>query len=86
MRAGFGLCGIPETLITALTKRPEVKNLTAVSNNAGAGDHGLGEHFLSQRFPRAFREVFPVRLLTVLAVKLIKSGQLDKVMISYLGG
>lgn len=44
-RAGFGLCGIPETLITALTKRPDVRNLTAVSNNAGAGDHGLGKCF-----------------------------------------
>ena len=43
--AGFGLCGIPETLINALTKRPEVVNLTAVSNNAGAGEHGLGECF-----------------------------------------
>ena len=42
---GFGLCGIPETLISALTKRSDVRNLTAVSNNAGAGDHGLGERF-----------------------------------------
>ncbi|OBZ69235.1 Succinyl-CoA:3-ketoacid coenzyme A transferase 1, mitochondrial [Grifola frondosa] len=60
LSGGFGLCGIPETLITALTKRSDVKNLTAVSNNAGALEHGL--------------------------VKLIKTKQLDKVMISYLGG
>ncbi|KAJ3312158.1 hypothetical protein HDU93_005065, partial [Gonapodya sp. JEL0774] len=32
---GFGLCGIPENLIRALTKREEVKGLTVVSNNAG---------------------------------------------------
>jgi len=38
---GFGLCGIPEHLITALSKSG-VKNLTAVSNNAGVDDFGLG--------------------------------------------
>ncbi len=31
---GFGLCGIPESLITAL-KETGVKNLTCISNNAG---------------------------------------------------
>ena len=31
---GFGLCGIPEQLILAL-RDSGVKNLTAVSNNAG---------------------------------------------------
>ncbi|KAJ3172404.1 Succinyl-CoA:3-ketoacid coenzyme A transferase 1, mitochondrial [Irineochytrium annulatum] len=39
---GFGLCGIPENLINELRKKPEVKNLTAVSNNAGVDDFGLG--------------------------------------------
>lgn len=39
---GFGLCGIPENLIGALKKRPEVKDLTVVSNNAGVDDFGLG--------------------------------------------
>lgn len=38
---GFGLCGIPENLIDALTKSG-VKDLTAVSNNAGVDDFGLG--------------------------------------------
>ena len=33
-RLGFGLCGIPENLITGLLKTG-VKNLTCVSNNAG---------------------------------------------------
>jgi 3-oxoacid CoA-transferase len=60
LAGGFGLCGIPETLITALAKRKDVKDLTAVSNNAGLGDLGLA--------------------------KLLRSGQLDKLMISYLGG
>ena len=38
---GFGLCGIPEQLIIALC-RSGVKDLTAVSNNAGVDDWGLG--------------------------------------------
>ncbi|TCD63293.1 hypothetical protein EIP91_005705 [Steccherinum ochraceum] len=60
LSGGFGLCGVPETLIKALSKRTDVKNLIAVSNNAGALDSGL--------------------------VRLIKSHQLDKLIISYLGG
>jgi 3-oxoacid CoA-transferase subunit A len=39
---GFGLCGIPETLIEALVRKG-VKNLTTVSNNAGVDDYGLGK-------------------------------------------
>jgi 3-oxoacid CoA-transferase subunit A len=41
MSGGFGLCGIPENLITAL-RDSGVKNLTVVSNNAGVDDFGLG--------------------------------------------
>lgn len=38
---GFGLCGIPESLISAL-RDSGVKNLTCISNNAGVDDFGLG--------------------------------------------
>uniref|UniRef100_A0A8C6PY53 Succinyl-CoA:3-ketoacid-coenzyme A transferase n=1 Tax=Nothobranchius furzeri TaxID=105023 RepID=A0A8C6PY53_NOTFU len=38
---GFGLCGIPENLINSLLK-VGVKGLTAVSNNAGVDNFGLG--------------------------------------------
>jgi len=38
---GFGLCGIPENLITALQKKG-TKDLTLVSNNAGIDDFGIG--------------------------------------------
>ncbi|KAK6492569.1 succinyl-CoA:3-ketoacid coenzyme A transferase 1 [Huso huso] len=38
---GFGLCGIPENLINSLLKTG-VKGLTAVSNNAGVDNFGLG--------------------------------------------
>ncbi|KZT68165.1 3-oxoacid CoA-transferase [Daedalea quercina L-15889] len=57
---GFGLCGIPETLIEALSRRTDVKDLVAVSNNAGNKNLGL--------------------------IRLVQSGQIDKLMISYLGG
>ncbi|KAK6056588.1 3-oxoacid CoA-transferase, A subunit [Cooperia oncophora] len=38
---GFGLCGIPENLINALSETGQ-KGLTCVSNNAGVDDWGLG--------------------------------------------
>ena len=38
---GFGLCGIPEALITAL-KETGAKDLTCISNNAGVDGFGLG--------------------------------------------
>jgi len=38
---GFGLCGIPETLIAALRDKG-TRNLTAVSNNCGVDGFGLG--------------------------------------------
>ncbi len=41
MAGGFGLCGIPEHLITAI-KNSGVKDLTFISNNCGVDDFGLG--------------------------------------------
>ncbi len=38
---GFGLCGVPENLITALRERG-TKGLTVISNNAGIDELGLG--------------------------------------------
>ena len=38
---GFGLCGIPENLISALVDSG-AKNLTIVGNNAGVDDFGMG--------------------------------------------
>jgi 3-oxoacid CoA-transferase subunit A len=38
---GFGLCGIPETLIAAI-RDSGVKGITAISNNAGVDEFGLG--------------------------------------------
>src|SRR3954469_9857269 len=39
---GFGLCGIPEAVLSAL-RDSGVKNLTAISNNAGVDGFGLGQ-------------------------------------------
>src|ERR1700743_3199618 len=41
MAGGFGLCGIPETLILAI-RDSGVKNITVVSNNCGVDGKGLG--------------------------------------------
>lgn len=41
MVGGFGLVGIPENLIVALT-HTEVRQLTIISNNCGVDDWGLG--------------------------------------------
>ena len=38
---GFGLCGIPENLITAVVNS-NIKNITIVGNNAGVDDFGMG--------------------------------------------
>jgi 3-oxoacid CoA-transferase subunit A len=41
MSGGFGLCGIPDALITAI-RQSGVKGLTVISNNAGVDGAGLG--------------------------------------------
>lgn len=41
MAGGFGLCGIPENLIIAL-RDSGVTGISAISNNAGVDDFGLG--------------------------------------------
>src|SRR5580693_7134498 len=41
MLGGFGLCGIPENCIAALSRKG-VKELTCISNNAGVDEFGLG--------------------------------------------
>ena len=41
MAGGFGLCGIPENCVNAM-RDSGVKNITAISNNCGVDDFGLG--------------------------------------------
>lgn len=40
---GFGLCGVPNTLIDEVANTPHLTGLTAVSNNAGIPGSGLGK-------------------------------------------
>jgi 3-oxoacid CoA-transferase len=59
---GFGLCGLPTTLFEALALRKnEVRKLTGVSNNAGAGGRTVGMG------------------------SLLSTGQLSKLILSYIG-
>lgn len=44
MSGGFGLCGIPATLIDAVLESG-VRGLTIISNNPGTDGHGLGKLF-----------------------------------------
>lgn len=45
---GFGLCGIPETLIAAI-RDSNVRDLTIISNNAGVDNFGLGQLLQSRQ-------------------------------------
>jgi 3-oxoacid CoA-transferase len=42
LAGGFGLCGVPDTLINQVHATPSITGLTAVSNNAGVDGAGLG--------------------------------------------
>ena len=48
---GFGLCGIPETLIDAI-EASGVTGITAMSNNAGVDDFGLGKLLRTRQIAR----------------------------------
>ena len=48
---GFGLCGIPEALIDAVL-HSGAQNLTAISNNAGVDDFGLGKLLQTRQVKR----------------------------------
>lgn len=48
---GFGLCGIPETLIDAI-QASGVTGLTAISNNAGVDQYGLGKLLQSRQITK----------------------------------
>ena len=57
MAAGFGLCGMPETLIRAL-RDTGVKNLTCVSNNAGVDGAGLGLLLETRQIKKLFAQQY----------------------------
>jgi 3-oxoacid CoA-transferase subunit A len=53
MSGGFGLCGIAENLIDALTKI-DVKDLTVISNNIGNSGRGLVKILVQDKIKKAY--------------------------------
>lgn len=49
---GFGLSGVPDTLINELKTKPEIKGLTAVSNNAGIDGRGLSQLLVTKQISK----------------------------------
>lgn len=49
---GFGLCGVPDTLINEVAETPSIAGLTAVSNNAGIPGSGLGKWLDTKQITR----------------------------------
>ncbi|PYH41411.1 3-oxoacid CoA-transferase [Aspergillus saccharolyticus JOP 1030-1] len=49
---GFGFSGVPNTLIDAVRDRPDIKDLTVVSNNAGMPGRGLGQLLESKQISK----------------------------------
>lgn len=43
MVGGFGLCGTPDTLLEAVMKNENTKNIFVIADNMGAPGHGLGK-------------------------------------------
>ncbi|KAK6462779.1 3-oxoacid coa-transferase [Scheffersomyces coipomensis] len=43
LSGGFGLSGVPDTIINAIKEKPDINNITAVSNNAGLDGRGLSQ-------------------------------------------
>ena len=82
MLGGFGLCGIPENSISALTRKG-IRHLTCISNNAGVDDFGLGLLLKSRQIKKMIssyvgeNEEFERQLLSgELEVDLVPQGTL----------
>jgi len=83
MLGGFGLCGIPENSISALTRKA-ICHLTCISNNAGVDDFGLGLLLKSRQIKKMIssyvgeNEEFERQLLSgELEVDLVPQGTLS---------
>lgn len=83
---GFGLCGLPENLITAL-KKHGIKDLTCVSNNAGTSDHGIGQLMQNKQIKKMIssyvgeNKIFEHQYLTgELELELVPQGTLAEKM------
>jgi 3-oxoacid CoA-transferase len=78
--SGFGLCGVPQTLINAIRDNDSIQDLTVVSNNAGnSGEGGLCKS------RRILSSSLNIRLIETFVAPLVKSGQICNMILSYVG-
>ncbi|HYD31946.1 MAG TPA: CoA transferase subunit A [Azospirillaceae bacterium] len=73
MAGGFGLCGIPETLIAAI-QDSGVRGLTVISNNAGVEGFGLGKLLATRQIRRMVASFTGENRLFQ---ELVQSGEID---------
>ncbi|OJJ47731.1 hypothetical protein ASPZODRAFT_1762406 [Penicilliopsis zonata CBS 506.65] len=80
---GFGFSGVPNTLINAVRDRPDISDLTVVSNNAGMPGAGLGQLLESKQISKMIasfigeNKVFEKMYLTgELALELTPQGSI----------
>ncbi len=52
LAGGFGLCGVPDTLINQVHSTPSITGLTVVSNNAGVDEASLGLLLASEQIKK----------------------------------
>jgi len=71
---GFGLCGMPFTLIDAIAAQDRARNLTVISNNLGEPGKGLGKLLLTGHLKKAVGSYFTTNRD---AVKAWKKGELE---------
>ena len=83
---GFGLTGVPENLLAAITKMP-ISDLCVVSSNVGTADRGLGLLFQSKQIRKMIgsyvgeNEIFESQFLNgEIAVELVPMGTLAERM------
>jgi 3-oxoacid CoA-transferase len=77
--SGFGLCGSPDTLVKAVHDNKTINGLTCVSNNGGLEERGMGMSYSSITIELQFTS------LAFISGKLIISGQVSKMISSYIG-
>ncbi|KAK0225175.1 hypothetical protein EDD85DRAFT_856709 [Armillaria nabsnona] len=90
---GFGLAGIPDTLLGALAKRKDVTNLTGVSNNAGSGDSGLGKLLNTEQlgkiiasYPGGNKKFEALYLKGAISLELVPQGTLAERLRAHAAG
>ena len=84
---GFGLCGVPDTLIDEVLNQKHITGLTAVSNNAGTDKSGLGKLLRSKQVKKMIAPAwrFPKELLLFCSVGGLGGAAIGFFMYLHLG-